>query len=108
MSHILRSFWVIFFKFGTRPFERRIVGVYHDLIFTEAIEQVEALVASSNATEIGERIDKIAASSDLSQACLMLLVVKAKGIDTSGKTGVELANLKPTIAELILPPGVTL
>lgn len=79
---------------------------YNELIFTEAIEQVEALVASENVDEIGSRIEQIAGIPDLAQSCLMLLLMKAKGVDTTTKTGVELANAQPTVMDLILPPGV--
>lgn len=88
------------------PFTRRNMGIYHDLVFTEAIEQIEALVASVDAEDISNRLEKIAVNQDLAHACLMLLTMKAKGINTSDKTGVELANPKLTVRDLILPPGV--
>jgi hypothetical protein len=84
------------------------MGVRNDLIFTEAMEQVEALVASNSSDEIGTRIEQIVKSEDLAMVCLMLLTMKAKGVDTLTHTGVELANLKPTILDLILPAGVVI
>jgi hypothetical protein len=84
------------------------MGVYNDWVFTEAIDQVESLVVANNPEEIASRLEAIAGNQDLSHACLMLLVMKAKGIDTSTKTGIELANAKPGILDLILPPGVKL
>lgn len=84
------------------------MGVYNDVMFTEAIDQVEALIASTSADEIGERIEQIAHVEDLAQICLMLLIMKAKGIDTSGASGISLANPAYSVRDLILPPGLTL
>lgn len=84
------------------------MGIYNDLIFTEALEQVELILLSENTDEISDRLEKIAPHKDLAMACLMLLVIKAKGGDISGMNGVEIANLQPTIKDLILPPGVYL
>lgn len=82
--------------------------IYNDLVFTEAIEQVEALIASNNADEITDRMQQIVKSRDLALGCLMLLVLRVKGVDTSGMTGVALAATQPSIRDLVLPPGVIL
>lgn len=82
------------------------MGVYNDVIFTEAVEQVEALITSNSSDEIGTRIEQIAKFEDLSMICLMLLTMKVKGVDTSTKTPLELANPVMTIHDLILPEGV--
>lgn len=81
------------------------MGIYNDLIFTEALEQVELILLTDNTEEIATRLETIAPHEDLAMACLMLLVIKAKGGDISNMTGVEIANLQPTIKDLILPPG---
>lgn len=84
------------------------MGIYNELVFTEAVELVEKIMHSDNADEIGNLIERLSTSSDLAMASMMLFVMKAKGVDTTTKTGVELANAKPTIADLLLPPGVKL
>lgn len=82
------------------------MGIYNDLIFTEALDQVIAICSTKSTDEIADRLEKIAASPDLALSVMGLLVMKLKGADLSGTTGVELANVMPTIADLILPPGV--
>lgn len=82
------------------------MSIYNSLIFTEALEQVELILLTENTDEIADRLEKIAPNPDLAMSCLMLLVIKAKGGDISGMTGVEIANLQPTVKDLILPPGV--
>lgn len=84
------------------------MGLHNELVFTEAIEQVEALCASQNSDEIGTRIEQIAGIPDLAQACLMLLLFKVHGVDTKELNGISLANPKFGIADLVLPPGVEL
>lgn len=84
------------------------MGIYNDLVFTEALEQVELILLTESTDEIADRLEYIAPRSDLAMACMMLLVIKAKGGDISGMNGVEIANLQPTIQDLILPPGVVL
>lgn len=82
--------------------------MYNELVFTEALEQVEAIMATHNADEIGDRIERLAQYPDLAMSAMMILVFKAKGVDTSHFNGVELANTQPNIRDLILPPGVNL
>jgi hypothetical protein len=77
-----------------------------EVIFTEAVEQVEAIMASESSDEIATRLEQISKIEDLALACLMLLVLKAKGHEVN-ETGVELANTQPTFHDLILPPGVS-
>lgn len=84
------------------------MGVYNDVVFTEAVEQVGALIDSDNSDEIATRIEEISKQKDLALVCLMPLVMKAKGIDIGDTTGVEMANTQPSIMDLILPPGVRL
>lgn len=81
------------------------MGIYNDVMFTEAFEQVEALIASDNSDEIGTRIEQIAKQENLAMICLMLLTMKAKGVDTDSKTPLELSNPVMTIHDLILPEG---
>jgi hypothetical protein len=81
---------------------------YNDLVFTEALEQVEAIMTTQSSDEIANRLENIVSYPDLAHVCLMLLIMRAKGVDTANMNGVELANTKPTIADLILPPGVTI
>lgn len=79
------------------------MGLYNDVMFTEALEQVEALVSSDNANEISTRIEKIVAIPDLSMICMMILTLKARGVDTSSMTGIELANVQPSFSDLVIP-----
>lgn len=82
------------------------MSIYNSLVFSEAIDQVEAILKSQDSDDVANRLEHIANNEDLAISCLFLLVVKLKGGDISGMTGVEMANVKPTIADLILPPGV--
>lgn len=84
------------------------MGVYNDVVFTDALEQVQALTTTDNADEIATRIEQIAALPDLAIACLGLLVLKSRGADIASMNGIEIANIQPTIADFILPPGVSL
>lgn len=84
------------------------MGVYNDLVFTEAVDQAQALLASENTDEISDRLEKIANGNDRSMAVMMLLLFKARGRDISDMNGIELANAKPSFADLVLPPGVQL
>lgn len=84
------------------------MGVYNDVVFTDALEQVEALTTTDNADEITTRIEQIAAFPDLAIACLGLFVLKSRGADLTTMNGIEIANIQPSIADLIIPPGVTL
>jgi hypothetical protein len=78
------------------------VGLANELIFTEAVEQVQAILASQSSDEISDRLEAIVKIEDLALACFMLLAMKAKGIDISEANGIELANPIPTIADLII------
>lgn len=84
------------------------MGLRNELIFTEAMDQVEAICSSTSADEIQTRMEQISTIPDLAQACLMLLFLKVKGADTSKMTGIELANPKLGVSDLVLPPGVEL
>lgn len=79
--------------------------MYNELVFTEAVEQVERILETQSSDEIADRIERICPHPDLSMAVIMLLVFKAKGVAVDA-TGIELANSRPTFADLILPPGV--
>lgn len=79
---------------------------YNTLIFSEAIEQVEKMVASSDVEEVCDRLEEISKNRDLALATLMLLYMKLKNVDTTQFTGAELANSQPSFQDLILPPGV--
>lgn len=81
------------------------VGIYNELVFTEALAQVGALTSSTDADEISTRIEQIVCQEDLAMVCLMVLVMKARGVDTDSMNGIELANCQPTIMDLILPAG---
>lgn len=81
------------------------MSIYNGLIFTEAVEQVNALLTTEDTDEISDRIEEISKNRDLSIASMMLLVLKARGVDIERLNGIELANTKPTAADLILPPG---
>lgn len=81
------------------------MGLYNDLIFTEAVEQVCALLDTTNPDEVTHRIEELAKDHELSMVCMMLLYLKTKGVDISQINGIELANIQPTIADLIIPPG---
>ena len=80
------------------------MGLYNELVFTEAIEQVEAILASSNSDEISTRIEQLVSNPDLAMSAMMIFVFKIKKV-AEGVTGVELANARPTVNDLILPPG---
>lgn len=80
------------------------MGVYNELVFTEAIEQVEAILASSNSDEISTRIEQLASNRDLAMSAMLIFVFKIKKV-AEGVTGVELANTRPSVHDLILPPG---
>lgn len=82
--------------------------IYNTIIFSEALEQVEKILETPDIEEACDRIEKISATPDLAMACFMLFYMKAKNVDTSHLTGAELANTQPSIANLILPPGVKL
>jgi len=82
------------------------MGLLNELIFTEAVEQVQAILTSQSSDEISDRLEAIVKIEDLALACLMLLAMKAKGIDISDANGIEMANAQPTIADLIIAsPG---
>lgn len=81
------------------------MGIYKELIFTEAVDQVGALLESTNADEISTRLEQIAGNENLAMGCLLLLTLKAKGVDISEINGIQLANTQPTFADLILPSG---
>lgn len=81
--------------------------VYNALMFTEAIEQLNKILEITDSDEVCDRIERLAQHPDLAMPSMMLLYFKVKGIDISTMNGVELANTRPTIADLILPPGVT-
>lgn len=76
----------------------------NEIIFTEAKEAVEAILASRNAEEIGHRIEVLSMSPDHAQAAMMIFVFKVHGV-AEGVSGVELANTHP-MPRLYLPPGV--
>jgi hypothetical protein len=82
--------------------------IYNTLVFTDAIEHVEKILETPDIDEACDRIERISQTPDLAMACFMLFYMKSKGIDTSHLTGAELANTQPSIANLILPPGVKL
>lgn len=82
------------------------MSLFNDLVFTEALEYVEKILGCDNPDQIADMLELIAPNKNLSLACMMLLVLKVKGTDVSKLNGVELANTRPTFANLILPPGV--
>lgn len=82
------------------------MGIYNDLIFTEALAQVDAILSTQSADEMSDRLEKIAPNQDLALAVMSLFIMKIKGADLSQMSGVELANSHPTFGDLILPPGV--
>lgn len=82
------------------------MSIYNSLVFSEAIDQVQAILESQDSDDVATRLEYIANNEDLAISCLMLLVIKLKGGDISGMTGVEIANIKPTIADLVLPSWV--
>lgn len=81
------------------------MGFYNELVFTEAISNVEAILATDNADEISSRIEHLAIQPDLAMSAMMIFVFKLKKV-AEGITGVELTNIRPSISDLILPPGV--
>lgn len=84
------------------------MGLRNELIFTEALDQVEALCSSQSADEIQTRLEQISVVPDLAQVCMMLLLLKTKGADTTQMNGIDLANPKLGVSDLLLPPGVEL
>lgn len=80
------------------------MSIQDSLVFTEALDLVSRLVQSDDPDFMADAIEDIVRHKDLSHAVIFLLLVKAKGGDPFIKTGVELANTKPTVADLILPP----
>lgn len=81
------------------------MGIYNAVAFTESLAQVDALLTTANSDEIADRIERIAHYPDLAMATLMILVLKARGLDTSQMNGVELSYALPTVADLVFPPG---
>lgn len=86
------------------PSERCKMPLYSDLLFTEALDLIDRLITATDPDVIGQISEEVAKDKDLAHVVIALLVVKAKGADLSTKTGVELANTKPTFADLIIPP----
>lgn len=84
------------------------MGIYNDMIMTEALEQVRAICSTQSSDEIATRLEQVAQGPDLALAVMSILVMKLKGADLDQVNGIELANIIPTIADLILPPGVNL
>lgn len=84
------------------------MGVYHDVLFTEAIDRVRTILNSPDPDVISDMLERVAVDQDMAHACLMLLTMVCHGVDISKLTGIELSNAKPTITDLILPPGVSL
>lgn len=82
------------------------MGIYNDLIFTEALEQTRAILAETDPDRLGDRLELIAASQDLTLGSLMLLWLHHKGVDLSELNGVTLANVQPSFRDLILPEGM--
>lgn len=78
------------------------MSIHDSLIFSEALDLTTKLLDSTNPDETADIIEEIVKYRDLSHAVIFLLVVKAKGGDPFIKTGVELANTRPTVNDLII------
>lgn len=84
------------------------MGVYNDVIFTDAVDHVRRLLETENTDELADIIEMVAPIPDLVMACMLLLTLKARGTDISEITGIDLSHTKPTTQDLVLPPGVHL
>lgn len=82
------------------------MGIYNDLIFTEALDQVKAILAETDQDRLADRLELIAVNQDLSLSCLFLFVLHIRGVDLSELNGVTLANVQPTMRDFILPEGL--
>lgn len=82
------------------------MDILNAVYFEEAISQVGTILTTQSADEIADRLETICNVPDLALAVMMLLVFKAKDIDYSDVNGVQLANVQPTFADLIIPSGV--
>lgn len=78
------------------------MSIHDSLVFSEALDLTTKLLDSTNPDETADIIEEIVKYKDLSHAVIFLLVVKAKGGDPFIKTGVELANTRPTVNDLII------
>lgn len=79
--------------------------LYGTLIFEEAIELVDRLLTEQDASLLADVMEHVVDKSDRAHAVLMLLTMRARGIDMP-TTGAAIANTTPSAADLILPPGV--
>lgn len=82
------------------------MSFFNELIFTEALEYVDKILESKNPDHVSDMLELIAPNKNLALSCMFLFVLKIQGVDISKLNGVELANTRPTFANLILPPGV--
>lgn len=81
------------------------MGIYNDLIFTEALDQVKAILNETDQDRLADRLELIAVNQDLALGCLFLLILHIRGVDLSELNGVSLANVQPSFRDLILPEG---
>lgn len=72
------------------------------ITFDKARELCEVLESTHDADELGEAIEAAASDPDLATAVMYWLVTRVRGWDEQ-RTGVELAALEPTAADLWTP-----
>lgn len=73
--------------------------------FDQAQREIDAMLASEDPLEISHAMRRIAQQPELSLAMLMLLIIRAKGIDMEGEERLEYTTPDKFVS-LILPPGV--